>query len=383
MREIRVFNSTAEDEVNGTFGTAFATFYESMTNVPFFGTQYNYIVPLFILIIGLLTLLRFHNKMQKLTKKVRKRKKTQAEEIAERKGGESEAEMIDLIKKGEAVILDEYRRRNRTVQRRRVTHIIEGSSAGSGEGALGEARERKSTLGRLFFSRKKEGEDSKEQTNSRESLASMKRKSRTFLEQPAFKEQLVPKPEEEVSLRVSGIELFAKKRRRGSSLGEPDEDLKSINVAEGEDDNLFERAFAPDEENKRRREGTGGFDRADSVASSGSEGPPVDDHLDGERIDKSEKLILARHQRRHSAAREGKTFERRGELMKKKNGRTLFTMTTWQRRFFHLQGHVLKMFRNVSDEYPSKQIEIATISHVVFHYDENAPIKSKKIGKGR
>ena len=70
MQENLILDDT--NEGGETYGTAFASFYQAMTNVPFFGTYYNYIVPLFILVIGLLTYLRFLKKMERYTTKVQK-----------------------------------------------------------------------------------------------------------------------------------------------------------------------------------------------------------------------------------------------------------------------------------------------------------------------
>ena len=63
-----VMHKTINDPENNVFGTGFASFYKNLTEVPFFGDYYNYILPFFILIVGVLTLLKFHTKVKKITR---------------------------------------------------------------------------------------------------------------------------------------------------------------------------------------------------------------------------------------------------------------------------------------------------------------------------
>lgn len=62
----RTVNSAAE----GDYGTGYAHFYKAMTEVPFFGDYYNYILPSFILVIGIMTLFKFHKRVNNITKKI-------------------------------------------------------------------------------------------------------------------------------------------------------------------------------------------------------------------------------------------------------------------------------------------------------------------------
>jgi hypothetical protein len=66
-----VLHETINDPENNIFGTGFASFYKGLTDVPFFGDYYNYILPFFILIVGVLTLLKFHTKVKKITRTIK------------------------------------------------------------------------------------------------------------------------------------------------------------------------------------------------------------------------------------------------------------------------------------------------------------------------
>lgn len=66
-----VLHKQINDVENNIFGTGFATFYSDLTEVPFFGDYYNYILPFCILIVGVLTLLKFHKGIKKITRGIK------------------------------------------------------------------------------------------------------------------------------------------------------------------------------------------------------------------------------------------------------------------------------------------------------------------------
>ena len=68
----KVINSSNVEDLK--YGTAFASFYQDLTKVPFFGSYYNYILPFWILIVGFLTLFNFHKRFFKFTSKLRRKK---------------------------------------------------------------------------------------------------------------------------------------------------------------------------------------------------------------------------------------------------------------------------------------------------------------------
>jgi hypothetical protein len=69
-----ILHETINDPDKNIFGTGFASFYQDLTNVPFFGDYYNYILPFLMLIVGILTLLKFQKQVSKITKSINKRK---------------------------------------------------------------------------------------------------------------------------------------------------------------------------------------------------------------------------------------------------------------------------------------------------------------------
>ena len=73
------------DEQDPVFVTGFAEFYQAMLAVPFFGTTYNYVMPILIVIIGILTLFKFTWKTLKVTRKLVGSKKTLEEEAEDKK----------------------------------------------------------------------------------------------------------------------------------------------------------------------------------------------------------------------------------------------------------------------------------------------------------
>ena len=58
------------------FPSGFAQFYIKMTEVPFFGNYYNYIIPAFIVLLGLLTLFKMQYKVSSFTKRFKKKENT-------------------------------------------------------------------------------------------------------------------------------------------------------------------------------------------------------------------------------------------------------------------------------------------------------------------
>jgi hypothetical protein len=68
-----ILHEKINDPDNNIFGLGFASFYHGLTQVPFFGDYYNYILPFLILIVGVLTLLKFHGRVKNITRNIKNR----------------------------------------------------------------------------------------------------------------------------------------------------------------------------------------------------------------------------------------------------------------------------------------------------------------------
>lgn len=70
--------------------------------------------------------------------------------------------------------------------------------------------------------------------------------------------------------------------------------------------------------------------------------------------------------------------------LQKKSSKSKFGITKWDRRYFILKDSKLYIYHSEADSKlkGSKRttIEMARVSNVCFHYDIDAPVKSKKLG---
>lgn len=76
-------------------------------------------------------------------------------------------------------------------------------------------------------------------------------------------------------------------------------------------------------------------------------------------------------------------FEMKGWILKKAATTTL-GLANWQRRYMYLENDKLYLFEGDSAkemEKAKKMINMKSVSCVCFHYDPNAPEKSRKLSK--
>lgn len=95
------------------YETGFASFYFKMSEVPFFGGYYNYIIPAFIVLLGILTLFKMQSKVSGFTKRFKKKETTEFQLNQKKEKGGSNDEVVQRMKAGEKVIIDEWNRRKR------------------------------------------------------------------------------------------------------------------------------------------------------------------------------------------------------------------------------------------------------------------------------
>ena len=104
-----LFNEISPFNVSGKeFSSAFVEFFKPMRSVPFFGDNYNTIVPLFISIIGFFTAFKFFGRLL-----ARATKGFITIEVNEH--------TPEKIAKGEKVILAEWEKRKRKIRQGEIT----------------------------------------------------------------------------------------------------------------------------------------------------------------------------------------------------------------------------------------------------------------------
>ena len=74
-------------------------------------------------------------------------------------------------------------------------------------------------------------------------------------------------------------------------------------------------------------------------------------------------------------------MEKEGYVLKKSSKKFL-GIAKWQKRYAVLEGRHLTFYVDQSKKVPKKQVDMKKVETVCFHYDESAPIKSKKLEKG-
>jgi hypothetical protein len=99
-----LFDQINLSDSQSPFGSAFRSFYQPIKNVPFFGSHYNQIVPLFIVLIGGFTLFK---SVQNVLKSV----------LGQRLDFDNVEISDEKIRKGKAHFLVEY---GRMVKRRKI-----------------------------------------------------------------------------------------------------------------------------------------------------------------------------------------------------------------------------------------------------------------------
>mmetsp|Transcript_45248 Transcript_45248/g.33023 ORF Transcript_45248/g.33023 Transcript_45248/m.33023 type:complete len:125 (+) Transcript_45248:144-518(+) len=65
--------------------------------------------------------------------------------------------------------------------------------------------------------------------------------------------------------------------------------------------------------------------------------------------------------------------------MLKKSSKSVFGLSKWQKRYLVLDGDKATFFEDGSKKKAKKVILMSSIKQIAFHYDENAPVKSKKM----
>jgi len=88
-------------------------------------------------------------------------------------------------------------------------------------------------------------------------------------------------------------------------------------------------------------------------------------------------------QKMSSTFLEENEFHKEGYLLKK-SSKQFFGISKWQKRYFILNNESLKIFETQeksTNAKEKKRIFMSRVATVVFHYDENAPKKSKKLKK--
>ena len=71
-------------------------------------------------------------------------------------------------------------------------------------------------------------------------------------------------------------------------------------------------------------------------------------------------------------------FAKEGLLLKK-SSKKLLGVAKWKKRYAVLEGRNLLLYVDKSRKELKKEIDMKKVTQVFFHYDENAPKKSKKI----
>jgi Na+-transporting methylmalonyl-CoA/oxaloacetate decarboxylase gamma subunit len=111
---------------NMEYRTAYTNFYSSMINVPFFGTHYNTIMPLFIIVFGLvfalLTLLKCKNRAMSALQTYNKRgdASTTVSDKDKKKPNDKEMTIVEQILLGERAILSEFDQAKKKEERNRL-----------------------------------------------------------------------------------------------------------------------------------------------------------------------------------------------------------------------------------------------------------------------
>ena len=84
--------------------------------------------------------------------------------------------------------------------------------------------------------------------------------------------------------------------------------------------------------------------------------------------------------RKKSDRKKKKEFKKEGYLLKRKS-KALFGISQWNKRYVVLENSQLTFYEDHTKKNPRKNIDLSKVKTVSFHYDENAPVKSKKMNK--
>lgn len=122
--------------------------------------------------------------------------------------------------------------------------------------------------------------------------------------------------------------------------------------------NPFKKATDDDKDRPRRQDSTS------SVESN------------GDVFDSQSSSIVSKGSRKKSK----KDVKKEGYLLKKKS-KTLFGISQYTKRFAVLENEKLVLYEDHSLKSARKNIDMSKVKSVCFHYDQNAPVKSKKMSK--
>jgi hypothetical protein len=75
-----------------------------------------------------------------------------------------------------------------------------------------------------------------------------------------------------------------------------------------------------------------------------------------------------------------KEYKKEGYLLKRKS-KALFGLSQWDKRYAVLENNQLIFYEDHSKKNARKHIDMTKVSAVNFHYESNAPVKSKKLSK--
>jgi len=106
------------------YKTSYTNFYSSMIRVPFFGTNFNTIMPLFIIIFGLLfallSIFKMKNKALNALKSYNQSREEGQNDKDKKKSNDKNTTLVEQILQGERAILLEYDQAKKKEERNRL-----------------------------------------------------------------------------------------------------------------------------------------------------------------------------------------------------------------------------------------------------------------------
>jgi hypothetical protein len=102
----------------------------------------------------------------------------------------------------------------------------------------------------------------------------------------------------------------------------------------------------------------------DSFSASSDTSNSYKRHLKKSKLKKKKKLVNT------------DDLIKEGYIMKK---RSKGLISAWDKRYIVLNGNILTFYDNDKKKYPKKRVDMKEVTSVNFHYDENAPVRSRKL----
>eukprot|EP00347_Sterkiella_histriomuscorum_P020171 403338832 len=393
------------------YSTSYVDFYSSMINVPFFGKYFNTIMPLFIIIFGLLfaamSVLKLKNRAVSAFQNISKSKEDK--EIDEKALKEDSKSNKNSTVSKEDKALAKKQATNNVLKAK----ILKGEKAILAEIDLLKKKEERNKL--LKYNNYKgdlndlesTGTKKKEESDTKKSQKPSKKdekKSNSIFKSTFNKKSKIAESNQtslidseignqssinrndsdsDIEEQKQPFEKNEKKQPFGKGFKDKNENQKSNKL------DIFKKAKLIDNEDELTQQLIpGGFKKKKINSNFNSRKPSEDQEGYGSGSDLSRVTSFQSNsssgstssKRNSTRQKKIKEYKKEGYLLKRKT-KTLFGISQWNKRYAVLENQQLIFYEDHTKKVPRKHIDMGKVKMVNFHYDENAPVKSKKLSK--